>query len=90
MKVDWEAQETQEQRSPVGHKGRGKNAGLEAKGRPGGPLAENWSLTCLFLAKFSELAKTSSKWLKIYVFFWFSIQQIFTLKKIKPDFSVEF
>jgi hypothetical protein len=86
VKVDWEAQETQEQRSPVGHKGRGKNAGLEAKGRPGGPLAENWGLTCLFLAKFSELAKTSSKWLKIYVFFWFSIQQIFTLKKNKARF----
>jgi hypothetical protein len=77
VKVDREAQETQEQRrrrgeGGVGHKGRGKNAEVEAKGRPGGPLAENWGLTRLFLAKFSELAKTSSKMAKnICVFFGF-------------------
>jgi hypothetical protein len=74
---DSRAEKTKGRRRSGAHKGRGKNAGVEAKGRPGGPLAENWGLTSLFLAKFSELAKTSSKWLKIYVFFWFSIQQIF-------------
>jgi hypothetical protein len=79
-------------------KGR-RRSGAQRKGKErggGGEVATGRAtrgklgLTSLFLAKFSELAKTSSKWLKIYVFFWFSNQQIFTLKKIKPDFSVEF
>jgi hypothetical protein len=73
-----------------GARRKGKERGRGGEEATGRATRGKLGLTSHFLAKFSELAKTSPKWLKIYVFFWFSNQQIFTLKKIKPNFSVEF